>query len=306
MTNDIEHIDTYYDTIDNISISSLENASNSLIAYIKREVYKDVRFDYLNNWDKVIIFMLFLGLLLSYLLDRFYKNNPKHENMQKIYWACLSFKKCQNNQKSFCVNTDYILVCVPIGLYNQYHADTTIQNKCSTVTNFSGYLVLKQSITFIKDLLSIGTNTSSTIKDIAAIIYTSSYRSILFLAVALLVSTVFGITKGMIDGYRTRNNNLSSMDTLVAYSIPDVLIVLLMLLLYVYISINFPGVKEALPLKEIILPLISLSIIPSIYITRITFVTVQDELKKEYVKNAKHMPVTCQNICIRNTSACNI
>ena len=54
-----------------------------------------------------------------------------------------------------------------------------------------------------------------------------------------------------------------------------------------YISKNFPNVKEVIKLDEFILPLITLSILPTIYISRITFITIEDETKKEYVKSAK-------------------
>jgi len=283
-----EYIDSYNDTIDNISINSLENASISLLSFIKRDIYKDVRFDYLNISDKIIIFILFLGLLIIYLMDRLYKNNPNRQIGKYTIEHIYHLKSVKILKKTFGTILTIILSVFLLAFITNIHADTTIQKiNGRTMTNFSGYLVLKQSITFIQSLFNVNTYTSGSIKEIVDIIYTSSFRSILFLSASLLLSTVFGIAKGMIDGYRTRKNNLSSMGTLAAYSIPDVLIVLLMLLLYVYISNNLPGLKEALPLKEVILPLISLSIIPSIYITRITFITVQDELKKEYVKNAK-------------------
>lgn len=288
LTNSLEHIDTYDDTIAIISMTSLENAATSILSYIKREIYKDVRFDYLNTFDKIIIYMIILGLILNYLLDRFYNNSPNMKIGKVTIEHIYHLKTVKILRKVFASLLTIILSIFLLAFITNIHAETTIQKINGRVmTNFSGYLVLKQSIIFIKNLVNPVAYTSHSIKDIADIIYTSSYRSILFLAAALLLSTVFGITKGMIDGYRTRKNNLSSLGTLAAYSIPDVLIVLLMLLLYVYISNNFPGLKDALPLKEIILPLISLSIIPSIYITRITFITVQDELKKEYIKNAK-------------------
>ncbi len=71
------------------------------------------------------------------------------------------------------------------------------------------------------------------------------------------------------------------------FSIPDVLIVMLGLLLYVLIAKNMKFLGDVSILIEFILPFVTLSILPTIYISRITYITVQEELKLEYVMNAK-------------------
>jgi ABC-type dipeptide/oligopeptide/nickel transport system permease component len=66
-----------------------------------------------------------------------------------------------------------------------------------------------------------------------------------------------------------------------------VLIVLVGLLAYVFIAKRFPEVNALLAPKEFLLPLITLSILPTIYISRITYMTILDETKKDYVMNAR-------------------
>jgi ABC-type dipeptide/oligopeptide/nickel transport system permease component len=125
------------------------------------------------------------------------------------------------------------------------------------------------------------------VSNIFDVIYTSSNRSVLLIASALVLSTFFGILRGMIEGYRSKRHSFRSMGTLILFSLPDVLIVLAGLWLNVYIYSKFPAIKEALPLSDFILPLLTLSLIPMIYISRITFIATQDELSKDYIKNAK-------------------
>jgi ABC-type dipeptide/oligopeptide/nickel transport system permease component len=54
-----------------------------------------------------------------------------------------------------------------------------------------------------------------------------------------------------------------------------------------FIARQFPNLKDIMPLKSFILPLFTLSIIPTIYISRITLITIQEELVKDYIKNEK-------------------
>jgi ABC-type dipeptide/oligopeptide/nickel transport system permease component len=91
----------------------------------------------------------------------------------------------------------------------------------------------------------------------------------------------------MYEGYHAKKGGIRSLGTLVFFSIPDVLIVLLGVISYTFIAKNFAYIKDSLPLKEFIFPLITLSIIPTVYISRITYLTILEELNKEYVRAAK-------------------
>jgi ABC-type dipeptide/oligopeptide/nickel transport system permease component len=100
----------------------------------------------------------------------------------------------------------------------------------------------------------------------------------------------------MYEGFRSRKSRLGSLGTLVFFSIPDVLIVLFVLLMYTSFARQFPVLKEMLQLKSFILPLLTLSIIPTIYISRIAFIAIQEELTKDYIKNEKAKGFSRQKI----------
>ena len=155
-----------------------------------------------------------------------------------------------------------------------------------TVTNFSLYLTLKNTLNYFQHIFRLETTTAGG-ASIAGTIKSAALKSLLLMLSALLVSVVIGITRGLNEGYRSKNKNLKSLGTLVVFSIPDVLIVMLGLLLYILIAQNIKFLGDVSILMKFILPFITLSILPTIYISRITYITVQEEIKLEYIMNAK-------------------
>jgi len=159
-------------------------------------------------------------------------------------------------------------------------------NNHQTSSNFSLYLALKNTLNYFQNLFRMETTTAGG-SSIAGTILSAAQKSLLLMLSALLVSVVIGITRGLYEGYKAKNKNLNSLGTLVVFSIPDVLIVMLGLLLYVLIAQNIEFLEDVSVLRKFILPFITLSILPTIYISRITFITVQEEIKLEYIMNAK-------------------
>ncbi|MBT3319855.1 MAG: ABC transporter permease subunit [Clostridia bacterium] len=192
----------YEDNIENVDINSLNNASLVLTNYIKKEIYKDTGFGFLNVWDKI--------------------------------------------SKSF-----------------------------------------NKSVSFISNIFSTGTDTVADVEENFSIILDSFSKSLWLILSTLVLAVVIGISTGLYAGYRSKRQKIESLGTLIAFSIPDVLLVLLGWTVSIFYSQNFPQAKEALPINDFIIPLITLCIIPIIYISRITYITTQEESKKDYIKNAK-------------------
>jgi ABC-type dipeptide/oligopeptide/nickel transport system permease component len=119
-----------------------------------------------------------------------------------------------------------------------------------------------------------------------SVILTSILRSLKLLMAALLISMAIGIASGIYSGYKSKRRSLRSLGAIAALSIPDVLIVLLGWLVCILYAKNLPELKEVIAIHEYIVPLITLSILPTIYIFRITLITVQEEAGKDYIRNA--------------------
>jgi len=71
------------------------------------------------------------------------------------------------------------------------------------------------------------------------------------------------------------------------FSVPDVFLVLGLVFGYTLLYRSYPQVGNVPWLKGFVLPLIALSTIPAIYISRITLIGAREELGKDYIRAAK-------------------
>ncbi|MBV1757165.1 MAG: M28 family peptidase [Dethiosulfatibacter sp.] len=288
LTDNSRTVDAYEDQIDNVDIIVIDNAAKILATFIKRDVFKDVRLDYLGSFERNLFVFLFLGGLISYIIGKGYTENSKLKIPGQT-WETLYFSTPNMLLRKFYANVfPYLLAIFMLALLANIDpdADMKIING-ENITNVSLYLSLKRSIVYIRNMLDVGVYGSDSVGNIFKVIYNSSKLSVALVTVSLFLSTAVGILRGMYEAYRSRKSRLGSLGTLVFFSIPDVLIVLIVLLMYTGFARQFPSLKDMLQLKNFILPLFTLSIIPTIYISRIAFITIQEELTKDYIKNEK-------------------
>lgn len=274
--------ESYYDTYNQVDADSIRNAAMVLMNYIKYDVFKDTRIDYLSAVD-IIILVGFLALFaFNILMGRLYKASPNLKigrgSAESLYYSTPVTVLRKLSKFLFPVAAAVFMLVFLANITPDSNI-SVINNRVET--NFSLYLTLKNSIMYFKDIFKPGTG-----RNISKIIFESSSRSTILLLSSLLLSTVVGVARGLYEGSREKSRNLRSLGTLIVFSIPDVLIVLLGLLLYVFIAQN-TGSLNVTFLKKFVLPLITLSILPSIYITRITYITIQDEIKLDYIRNAR-------------------
>ncbi len=274
--------DDYSDIYQNVDKESMQNASMVLLNYIKIDVFKDNGFDYLNTFDVSIIVFVLLLLLVNILIGKLYKTTPHikigKKSIESIYYSTPAMLLRKAVQILLPVSIA-IFMLVFLANIDPDSNIRTINNELKT--NFSLYLTLKNSILYFKNIFKPSIN-----RTIMPIIFKSSYKSIILMLSAIVLSTVTGIGRGLYEGYRSKRKNLRSLGTLVVFSVPDVLIVLLGLLLYIFIAQNLDFLNVTI-LKKFVLPLVTLSILPSIYITRITYITIQDEIKLDYIRSAR-------------------
>ena len=280
-------INNYDDTAENIDKNALKNSALVVLSYIKRVIFKDTNIDYMTLSGKLILLIFLLGLAVNYILIKLYKTNPNSKllgsTVENIY-----FNSITTGIRKFYYTFTPIAFSIFFLVFANINPEANIETvNGETVTNFSFYITVKNSIYYLKSLFAFSGNALYGSQNLYEVILNSSLRTIKLISATLSLAMVFGISRGLYEGYTAKKNNLRSLSTLVVFSIPDVLVVLMGMLLYIYISQHFPGVKEIIKLDNFVLPLITLSILPAIYISRITFITIEDEIKKEYIVNAK-------------------
>lgn len=116
-------------------------------------------------------------------------------------------------------------------------------------------------------------------------------KSLILIFLSLAISLLLGILKGILDSRkdRERRSTLKLMTTVIGLSFPEIFIGVLLQSFMVWLYRK--GIK-ALPVggyrsfKHIILPTITLSLFPTMYIARVTSLTIDDIYSKEYIRTA--------------------
>lgn len=290
LAHDFTIKDDYYDTPDLVDTQAMNGVTSAIQNFVKRVVYEDVTIDYLPDVVMfVIVFMVLLYMLL-FLLGIIYSRNPGmklgHYTIEKLYHS-FGIKLLRKTYQILVPVTIAVLLLVVLS-----NLDPNLNVKISPKgmeTNFSPYLTLKNSMLYFE---RIGEWDLETLKKLGEVIYESGYKSLILLLSALGLSTFLGVIRGIYESYLHKKKGLKSVGMLVVFSIPDVLIVLGGVMLYIFIAKNCPEINEQYAPKDFILPLLTLSVIPTIYISRITFVALREEMNKVYVRNAKAMGIS--------------
>jgi len=279
---------TYYDTADLVHVEFIKNAVFVVLDYIARESYTLPMFDYLTREEKIGLIVLGLGGLFSLMLEQWFRRYPTYRIMG-ISVERLYFKLPVRFLKTFyTLIFPYLCVIGMLSFLVNIKQTTDIQRINGVLTsNFSLYLTLKQTVVYLRTLISFDTFQIKAIGSIFEIIKESSLLSLKLIGASLSIAVVAGLIRGIIESYRSKPINLRSFGTLVLFSVPDVFIVLLGLIAYTYIYKKYPIIENYPLIKDFILPVLTLSIIPTIYVSRVTFVAVHEELGKEYVRASK-------------------
>lgn len=155
---------------------------------------------------------------------------------------------------------------------------------------FSGDLGWTYGI--VKKIDSQGNSLSirENIDPIDEIIKTGFTRSIKLLSISLTLALFLGILKGVSDSKKEKRDNstFKLFTTVVGLSIPAIFLVPLLQFGIIWLQkygIKFPIIGHE-TYKHMILPIVVLTILPAMYIARITAVAMDKAYEEEYVKTA--------------------
>jgi len=148
-----------------------------------------------------------------------------------------------------------------------------------------------ETIDYYKLLLSCSFGITSKNKPVWDYIRRGFPMSITLLISSLILSIIFGVIKGIFDSkkHKSYSSNAKLLSTITFLSIPDVFLIILFQGIAIWLyrnGIEFLPAAGNSSLKHAILPILTLSIIPTNYIARITSLSFDDIYEKEYIKTA--------------------
>jgi len=305
--SDLHYVHMYEDNIDNISLEQINRGGKILLQYLKREVYQDILPDYLNKAEKSIIIGIAVTILFFYAVNIWKNRYPSkliwNKTAEELYFSVpyqLGQRFCQ-----FTILTIFIVFML-VSIIQVPTNFNLIIEEGQIYSNLSLYLVVKKSILYIRHLLTGGLGTSIRNIKVWDIVIVSFKRSSQLIIVSIVLSTIFGMIKGVLDGYNEKGRSgVRGFGTLLLLSLPDVLIVLIaqIMMIYLYKHNILSGYVDKPFVQKFLVPLGCLSIVPFVYVSRITTVAVQDEKKKYYIKAAKakglsDFKIICSHITI--------
>lgn len=167
--------------------------------------------------------------------------------------------------------------------------ETAFPGSVDNLPNIWGSIaaIFEKPVDFFKNIFNSGTDTIDSVSSYSSVIRSSVLESLKLLISSILLSFIIGIASGLLSGYRAKRKNLRALGSIISFSIPDVLIILMGWTICIFYGINFPQLSETIPIQEFLMPLITITILPTVYISRITFIVVQEELEKDYLRNSK-------------------
>ncbi len=253
---------------DDLSMVSESNLSSNILlvqSYLEALVYPINPWQALKEKDRLIVIGILIYLLTMYLLEVFRHQSTK---LEKLYFST----PIQLIKKAGSILTPISILLLLIFI-TKLPRDLDIAVVGGNVdTNFSLYLTLKNAIDFISNLFENGINNFD-------FIVNSFKNSTILFTMASILAIVVGIIKGMFDAYSDKeNSDIRSFVSLTALSVPDIMWILLSNILIIKI-----GSYVELPiLRHLIFPLITLSIMPTIYISRISYLAFIKEKTQPY------------------------
>ena len=253
------------DTIEGISQEVLSSDLKLILQFVEATLYSQNPWQVLSDDAFLLLAILAVYLFIIYALEQYKDHSPR---LKGLYLSA----PVQIAQKLGTLLTPItILILLIVITKLPRNMDVGVVGGALD-TNFSPYLTFKHTFDFIRMLLSEGIGNLDFIKG-------AFLKSALLFIVASTIALVFGIIKGLYDAYSDKENSeLRSFMSITALSVPDIMWILLANYLMVLINkvIDFGA------LRAFIFPLITLSIMPMIYVSRMSYLAFSRERMKPY------------------------
>lgn len=283
---------TNQDKINVINKDNLQRDSSLLINYIKYEIYKDNFSGDFNNVQIGLVLLFLWGIYFAYIINILKEINKNMKvfnliSVADIYYS-VGFILIQ---KFYFYAAPIIAIFFSLVFISHIPSDFNLVNHNGKLyTNLPINLIIKDSMNYASELLKNGLGDSAMGFEVKDIVVQTLSKSMIFISFALIIALIFGILKGIYDGFKEKEKtSIRIIGTLAALSLPDVFIVVLVQMFTAYITKipvinNLPGMEM---IKSIVLPILCLALIPAVYISRIVSITVKEEMRKEYIKSAR-------------------
>lgn len=156
-------------------------------------------------------------------------------------------------------------------------------------TDLNFQILTQNAFQYIKNVFSGNFGTSSSGLAVELLVYEAFMRSIYLIAFSFLISIFLGVLLSLITALNKGTSKVYNFISSIGISIPNVFLIISLQSLVVYLHTSG---YSSLPLsgsdsyRHMILPIISLSIIPTVYVSKSCTKEIENIMKKDYIKTA--------------------
>lgn len=247
--------------------------------YFKVIYFEDSYPEYMTSKEWYVVFFLTIVLIILNTVYHF-----KHFDRIKLFYYSVPYSifKIIVNAVFVILITLGIILCITV--LPEYF------NLSGGTFNYGRYALWHEIIIIARGFLENGMGISSAGVPYIEILLQHSSNTFKLMGTALIISIVLGMLIGMLSSYLKKGNNKQqSILIIFGLSIPETVLIIFMLFSMKNIM-EIPIVASVLKtsdLRTIIMPLIVLTLVPTIYISRTVYMTLVEEIQKKYIISLK-------------------
>lgn len=222
----------------------------------------------------IIVFILYIPYYLIELL------NIKRNNKVRYFSSILQFL--------YKYAILFILIFLFIAIIGFIPKDILIKKINGRLySNYSFKYILNNALLYINYVFHKGFGTYNNVT-IVKILMPPMLKTFKLIILSVFIAMFFGIYFGIKNGMKGKDSS-GSLASIILISIPDALILVYVLMLIGFLEKHkvFQSFFGNLTVKTFIMPLLCISIIPTVYIWRISYTACIEEVKKDYIRNAR-------------------
>lgn len=274
------NVNKFYSGEKSLEAINLQPVINILDSYLEVEVFEDHFPDYMNKteWLLIIVFMLMAMILVTVHQLR------KLKGIRAIYYS-MSYSIFKALCNIIFIVTFTLMIILFISIMPETYNINGVQG-----SNLRFYTLWHQMTQILRAFYHNGLGMSSTGIPYSEIIIQNSMNSFKLLSISLVIATALGLFIGLLGSYLKKSHNQQqSILVIFGLSIPEtVLVIVLLFSLEPLMKIPLvASLVEVSDLRTIYMPIFTMALIPTIYISRMVYMTMVEETKKKYIRSLK-------------------
>ncbi|MBF4693510.1 ABC transporter permease subunit [Fusibacter ferrireducens] len=263
-----------------VDMTSLKAGTDQIAKMVSKAYYKDTDYTFIPFAIRVAALITYAIIVIMLLIRAVFKMNPEYKWFGYELYLSTPYMLLTKMLKALIPTVLMLIIMLFILLIPNYITKTDYNGG---YTNYVFHLHAERVVHY---LTQITTHFDTVIpKSFRATLWISFKNSVRLFSLSILISLVLGVCIGIYTSIKPRK--ITTLLQMILYSIPDVLLCLLGLQIIIWLfKYDALGPFTAEQLRLYIVPTIIMSIVPTIYISKMVQLNCSDLLEQPFVYGA--------------------